>query len=90
MTTSVSPYFGKPPVVRSPFLRGHLQCGSVSYRIVLPVLWHKAGSFARLALVCRLCMPANVLAVRRWLLEPSPLSHLIAEWLCNQFAIHFS
>ena len=38
-------------------LLGHLQCGSVSTRRVLPVRWHKAGSFARLAFVFRFCVP---------------------------------
>jgi hypothetical protein len=54
LTTS-SHHIAKPPVVRSPFLLGHLQCGSVSNRRVLPVRWHKAGSLQGWLCVWVLC-----------------------------------
>ena len=65
------PVFWQTPCCTFALLLGHLQCGSVSNRRVLPVRWRKAGSLAGWLLCSWLCVPANVLALWRWRLETS-------------------
>lgn len=80
--TSVSPYFGKPHVVRSPFplsVIRYLQFNCVNLKTVTQAE-QKASSLAGWLLCCGFCVPANVLALRRWLLETSPI--VLLSW-CN-------
>lgn len=69
--TGVSPYFGTPPVVRSPFhlsINRDLHFNSVNLKTV-PKAEQEGKLFGRLASVLWVCVPANVLALRCWLLE---------------------
>ncbi len=76
---NVSLYFGKPPVVRSPFrlsVMRILHFYSVNLKTVTQAE-QKASSLAGWHLCCWFCVPANVLALRRCLLETFHLSYRI-------------
>lgn len=63
--TTSSPYFGKPPVVRIPYLLGHLQCGSMSHRMMIAVCRARQAlgqvGFCAVGFVCLpMCLTCSV------------------------------
>ncbi len=80
----VSQHSSKPPVVRSPFplsISRVLYFNCVNLKTVTQAE-QEGKLFGRLASGCGFCVPANVLALWRWLLETSHIVTLVMTLPC--------